>query len=368
MMTGQDAVPQKHLRIGHVTERGAVNAVRSLLEAHALVVDEVDGRADYGRDLNVDITSAARVTGGIIGIQVKGGHSFHRKGRWVIPATPTDWEYWRSSTLPLIGMVWDPTSKQIRWVNLTQVARSKVFVADDTYDYEVQDDQMTEVPAVKVLDASTFPSFLNAIEEYLRITSSSAFLELLSDIDETRCRGVSACWTLGRLNPAPLVLLRRLVPGLTGASLHAAITALAHATPHPDIFWSPRNWISEPVKHEVASAMRWTPSELVQLVHGVEQLGESFWGWERGGVGQSLWSLMTMDPDLTFRLPHAVRLAVAEKKTDAAVRLLICFQAIADHPLADVLELLDSIPSLAGHEWVNLLLVELEDHGRVDVY
>ena len=107
-MTNDDAQQRKRLRVGHQHERGGVNAVRTLLEHHGMVVDEIDGRSDYGRDLNVDITRQSEVTGGIIGVQVKGGASFFRHGDWVIPAKPVDWEYWRSSTVPIIGMPTTP--------------------------------------------------------------------------------------------------------------------------------------------------------------------------------------------------------------------------------------------------------------------
>jgi len=363
-----EGVARKRLRVGHVSERGGINAVRTLLESQGLVVDEVDGRADYGRDLNVDITAASRITGGIVGVQVKGGSSFHRRGRWVVPATPTDWEYWRGSTLPVIGMTWDPATNSIRWVNLTQRARSRVHVAEESYDYELQDDAVSEVITDQVLDSSTFSSFIESIERYLEATSSSAFLELLSADDIVRRRGVYACWTLGRADPAPLVLLRRLLPGMKGLSLWDGITALAHATPHPDIGWNPRNWISKPVEQEIAASMRWSPSELVSLVHEVEQLDSEILGWERGGVGQSLWSLMVMDPEILRKLRLATKFAVDEEKLDAAARLLICYQWMADEPLADVLNLLDEVPRLGTHQWVGILLGELREHGRIDVY
>ena len=54
---------RKRLRVGHVSERGGINAVRTLLEAHGMVVDEVDGRSDYGRDLNVTSPRTARSLG-----------------------------------------------------------------------------------------------------------------------------------------------------------------------------------------------------------------------------------------------------------------------------------------------------------------
>lgn len=368
MENSNDEVPRKQLRIGHVSERGGINAVRTLLESQGLVVDEVDGRADYGRDLNVDITTASRVTGGIIGIQVKGGSSFCRKGRWIIPAKPMDWEYWRSSTLPVIGMTWDPDTGVIRWENLSERARSRVLVSKDGYEYELQSDRVSEIAINQILDETTFGAFIDSVSRYLQATSSSAFLELLSDDDEIRCRGVYSCWTLGRLNPAPLILLRRLLPTMDGLSLRDGITALAHATPHPDIFWSSQNWISDPVKKELVDAMRWTPSELVSLVHGVEQLPDDVVAWERGGVGQSLWSIMAEDPDLLRVLRVAARLAAEEEKFDAAVRLLVCYQWVAEDPLEDVLKLLAEVPSLGGQKWAQVLVSEMRDHGRIDVY
>jgi hypothetical protein len=265
-------------------------------------------------------------------------------------------------------MTWDPETNLIRWANLTQRARSRVLVAEGSYDYELQDDGAAEVPTDQILDRTTFASFIEAVERYLHATNSSAFLDLLSEDDETRCRGVYACWTLGRSNPAPLILLRHLLPVLHGLSLRDGIAALAHATPHPDIAWSSRNWISGPVEQEIAAAMRWTPSELVSLVHGVEQLDADFLGWERGGVGQSLWSIMAMDPNLLSSLRIAVRLAADEKKLEAAVRLLVCFQWLAGDPLVDVLNVLEEAPSLREHEWVRTLVAELRAHGRLDVY
>lgn len=359
---------RKRLRVGHVSERGGINAVRTLLESQGLVVDEVDGRADYGRDLNVDITAMSQITGGIIGVQVKGGSSFHRKGRWVIPATPTDWDYWRSSTVPIIGMTWDPATNTIRWVNLTQRARSRVHVPDGSYAYELQDDAASEVVAEHVLDGTTFASFIEATERYLEATSSTAFLELLFDDDAVRRRAVYACWTLGRADPAPLILLRRLLPAMKGLSLWDGITALAHATPHPDIGWNSRNWISEPVKREIAASMRWSPSELVSLVNEVEQFDDEILGWERGGVGQSLRSIRCMDPEILSVLRLATGLAANEGKLDAAARLLICYQWMADEPLTDVLALLNEVPQLRSHSWIPILIGELREHGRVAVY
>lgn len=342
--------------------------MRTLLECHNLVVDEVDGRSDYGRDLNVDITRSSRLTGGIIGVQVKGGRSFFRGGQWVIPALPVDWEYWRASTLPIIGMVHDPAEGTVRWINLTHLARSRVLIEDNSFDGTPRSDDLAEVVVSQVLDGETIEEFIIQMEAYLSATADSAYLSLVDLDDTVRREGVFNCWTLGRHDPRPLILLRRMLPTLDGRSLVDAIQVLAHATPHPDIFWTKQNWISPVVKKDVARSFRWSPDELVKLVHAVEMMDDGGVDWERGGLGQSMWSKMVSDPDLCGKLPAAIRTCVESNRLRAAVRLLICYQYLVDDPLTMVETLLQSYPMLAQDEMAQIVLQEMRDFGRLSVY
>ena len=363
-----DAPPRKRLRVGHRSERGGINAVRALLERHGLVVDEVDGRSDYGRDLNVDITRDSEITGGIIGVQVKGGRTFFRRGHWVIPAAPVDWDYWRASTVPIIGMVHDPDTNTIRWINLTELARSRVLVQHDSYEAREQSDDLSEVAVDQVLDDDSFESFFTHAETYLAATANSAYLLLLNVDDDDRRQGVFNCWTLGRRDPRPLILLRRLLPSLSGRSLIDGIHVLAHVTPHPDILWTKQNWIPPLVEEPVQASFRWSPDELTKLVHAVETMDEGGGDWRRGGVGQSLWSIMVIDPDLCGKLPVAIRNAVDAGQIQAAVRLLVCYQYLADDPVADVDAIMRAHPALAENEMASWIVEELQERGRFDVY
>ncbi|MCA4757074.1 DUF4365 domain-containing protein [Mycolicibacterium fortuitum] len=354
--------------MGHRSERGGINAVRTLLERHNLVVDEVDGRSDYGRDLNVDVTRGAEITGGIIGVQVKGGRSFYRKGRWIIPATPADWHYWRSSTVPIIGMVHDPDTSDIRWINLSQRARSKVHIDDGDYGAAPQSDDRTEVVVTDVLDDTSFDAFLDEVETYLAATAESAYLLLVESDDELRRRGIFNCWTLGRRDPRPLILLRRLLPSMTGRSLLDGITVLAHATPHPDIFWTKQNWITPLIEDEVRATLCWSPEELATLVHAVETFDDGGVDWQRGGVGQNLWSIMVVDPDLCQKLPGAIRICVEADQLQAALRLVICYQYLVDDPVAVVDAIMKEYPPLAADEMSGWIVEHLHEWGRIDVY
>lgn len=359
---------RKRLRVGHHSERGGINAVRTLLERHNLVVDEVDGRSDYGRDLNVDVTREGEVTGGIVGVQVKGGISFFRHGRWVIPATPTDWGYWRSSTVPIIGMVHDPGTGIIRWINLSQLARSRVQIDESGFSSQPQSDSLTEVVVTRVLDDEHFDLFLTEVETYLAATAESAYLLLVDNDDDARRRGVFHCWTLGRRDPRPLILLRRVLISLTERSLLDAISVLAHVTPHPDIFWTKQNWITPLIGDEVQRTYRWSTDELATLVHALETTDDEGAFWQRGGVGQSLWSIMVVDPDLSAKLPGAIQASVEAGHIEAAVRLIICHQYLAKDPAAEVDSIIRKHPALAENEMVTGIVEGIHRWGRLDVY
>lgn len=332
-----------------------------------MVVDEVDGRSDYGRDLNVDLTRDSEVTGGIIGVQVKGGASYCKHGEWVIPAAPADWEYWRSSTVPIIGMIHDPATGIIRWRNLTRLARSRVML-EDSYSPPAQSDELTEVAVSDVLDDDTFDTFVDQLEAYLAATADSAYLLLLDPDDAVRCRGVFNCWTLGRHDPRPLILLRRLLPSLTERSLIDGIHVLAHATSHPDIFWTKQNWISPLIEKDIQASFRWFPDELAELVNAIETMDDGGADWQRGGVGQSLWSIMVVDPELCSKLPAAIRTCVQAGRIQAAVRLLICYQYLTDNPVADVDAIMAANPALAEDEMAGWVVEELNEHGSFPVY
>jgi len=103
-VTGYEPPARKKLRIGH----GAINACRALLERHGLVVHEVDARADYGRDLLVDLIENGEITGAVAGIQVKGDRRFFRdNATWVLSASPKDARFWADSSIPVVGVLWD---------------------------------------------------------------------------------------------------------------------------------------------------------------------------------------------------------------------------------------------------------------------
>jgi len=264
--------PRKQLRFGHASERGAVNAVRTLLEAHRHVVDEVEGRNDYGRDLIVDITERGEITGAIIGIQVKGDRRFIKDGDWELPASPKDRRYWAESSVPIVGVLWNPDDGGMRWINLTAYARTDPTISTwpFTRPRRVPDEEPSDVkilfPKSQVLSDTTLSLMLEQLRAYLRQSSTPALLGLF-DLDDERCsNAVFDCWTLGRSDARAFLLLRWALPSLSGDPLRDAIRTLSYLTPHPDVFWDASNWIPPEIKRQVQTAFRWSAQEICDLV------------------------------------------------------------------------------------------------------
>ncbi|MFD7056046.1 DUF4365 domain-containing protein [Streptomyces mirabilis] len=101
------------------TERAGVNALRTLLEEHDHLVQEISGSADHGEDLYVAFTKGTKRTGHVIAVQVKAGKKFKRSTGYAIPigSHRDDWQQLR---IPVVGVVYDTAEKQLFWVNISK--------------------------------------------------------------------------------------------------------------------------------------------------------------------------------------------------------------------------------------------------------
>ncbi|MBI2709797.1 MAG: DUF4365 domain-containing protein [Actinobacteria bacterium] len=99
-----------------VAGREAVLAFERFCLDHRWVFHEVPGHADFGKDGYVDLVEASgAVTGGCFSVQIKGGRSRRRAGGYRIDASENNRRQWAASTLPVIGIVWDPDHSSLHW-------------------------------------------------------------------------------------------------------------------------------------------------------------------------------------------------------------------------------------------------------------
>src|SRR5256714_9189506 len=90
-----------------------------------------------------------------------------------------------------------------------------------------------------------------------------------------------------------------------------------------------------------------TSSMSVRGTQPLETMDDGGADWPRGGVGQSLWSIMVVDPELCSKVPAAIRTCVEAGRIQAALPLLIFYQYPTDQPVAGVRPVLAPHPAPA---------------------
>lgn len=348
-MTRDDQdVPRKRLRVGHVSERGGVNAVRTLLEAHGHVVDEVDGRNDYGRDLIADITDRSEITGAVIGLQIKGDRRYIADDVWKLPVSAKDRRYWAESSIPIVGILWNPDNGEMRWTNLTEHARyeSTAITWQPTWLYCNYDEPYNPgfafFPEHQALNGSTLPRMIGLMRGFIRQTSSLSFLNLF-DSDAERCfSGVVACWAAGHTDHRAILLLRHALLSLSGEALREAIVVLGMATDGANHYWA------EEIKSQIRPALRWSAHEIYHLASSTSKFCSAL-------------GLLVQDPNFPANIPTAIDLAIAKGDLNGAFRIWILYR----HLPADQVEAADialaRYPELSCHPGVQRELHEPDE-------
>jgi hypothetical protein len=108
-----------------VTSEKAVNAFEAFCLDQGWVFTETSEQTDFGKDGYLDFSKEGRLTGQCIALQIKGGVSFHRRDSYVIPADRRRRTFWRESSIPVFGIVWDPAGGGLYWTDLTGTLRNE---------------------------------------------------------------------------------------------------------------------------------------------------------------------------------------------------------------------------------------------------
>lgn len=347
----------KYVRQNWPTERAAVNAVTDFFERNHCIVQAVSGENDIGKDAYVDLTEGLRVTGVMIAVQVKGGAQVRRRSGYGVPFSADDAELFSDSTIPVIGIAFDEDNGSLWWVNLTAYCRARREGGDGRGGFASAPDQLT---------ASSLPDFKAAMKAATKAEEHVNILDLVSDNPQQQASAVNDCFALGRRDPRAMLLLRRLLITLHPDAIMAGLGALAYLTPHPDIGWTSRNWISGPVKARLRNELRWSPAELQLLLSAVDDDADM---WGRGGAGEDITMLLLEDPDIV----HKLRVMVRDPTLDAYLRfrafVYLIYQAEnGDAARVVAQEELSVSPELSQDVSVCQLMAEVEEHGWLDIF
>lgn len=332
------------LRANRKTERAGVNAARSLFESNGCVFQEVELGNDYGKDAYVDLTDGDEVTGLTVALQIKAGASYARGSDFAIPVEGHE-ELWRSSTVPIAGIVFDPTHSVPYWCDISGYLK------------EHRDKPVSEIPVYakcRLTAATIHSQFKSHFRQYANTYRASlAILQVTSSDDNRQIAAMQDCFAAGRADARILIVLRYLLGMLSGEPLKCAIVILSHATPHPDIVWRASNWIPSSVSHDIRAHFRWTVDEVVRALAAVE------WEeWQRGDVGQCLYMLLCEDPDIEAKIEDVITVSLANGDEHVAwTAVYLSVYWAGENARAKYKEITSAMPMIRGLP----LAAELED-------
>jgi hypothetical protein len=230
---------------------------------------------------------------------VKGGESYRRSSGYGIPIDEDHVNVWRQSSVPVAGIIYDPDDKKLRWCNISDYLRN---ISESLPSF-------IPVDATRILNQESLESdFRKCFQSYHRqMVAGPALLQLTSNDESARTVALLDCFALGRSDARLLILLRYLLGMFKDDNLRLAIRILAHATPHPDIFWHKGNWIPETVCAEVKAHLRLSEDEIAYLMKAIPSED-----WQRGGSGQDLYSILCVDPSIEKKMGEVAIRAIEQ--------------------------------------------------------
>ncbi len=346
---------RKTVSTQRVTARAAVNAVRTFLEKHSQVYLEVDQSNDFGKDAYMDLVKDGGLTGLVVAIQVKGGPSYRSGSGYYIPYSPSDRRLWVDSSVPVFGIVHDEEKSYLHWVNLTAEL------------LDCPDDRHGKVQAKFLLDDTTWSDFYEVAARAAKLGGRSLLGLHSNDLTQQHI-AISDCFAIGRFDSRALIMLRRSLPHLLPEAVEHAVYTLAHSVPyHPDRFWTKDNTVSSKVQSEVLRAFNWTPSDAAYLLRFVDN--ENM--FRRGSVGEDIYLLLSggWEPDVFQLFADTLELAVSIGDEDLSLKSLAIMQYHGGEEGARVVieEAIRRYPELINYAHVNELVMEVQEHGWLDI-
>ncbi len=333
--------------------REGVNFAQAFFESQDCIFVEVPQQHDFGKDAYIDIGEKGKFTPLCAALQIKSGESYRTTdGDYFIPIEKHA-NNWRRSTVPVFGLVYDPTDRLVRWVDLTAYLRAH------------PDQQGGRIPISRhavLTDASLRSEFVPAVMAYVADGGGAIALNLLS-VGPLQLDAVFDAWALGRRDAKFLILLRRLILELEVDAVRRAIHLLSHAGSHPNIFWTKENWIPQHIGDQVLPSFRWSPAELAHMIRAVPSEDYGY-----GTLGESLDVLMYEDPNIVVALHPAIGLMLAANDMDAAVRGATLVLSHSREARRELFLLLQEYPALMDDEWFCGVAAAVEECGKFSLY
>lgn len=140
----------------NITDKSGINALRTLVESKGSFFREINRQDDIGFDANIEFCKKLLPTGIEIKIQIKSGTSYFNKTGSFIKSDHEHFEYWKNFIIPAFGITYNPETKTLYWVNITEYLLKTKNI--ESFNIPVSNEN--------ILTENTFDDFMNNCIKY----------------------------------------------------------------------------------------------------------------------------------------------------------------------------------------------------------
>jgi hypothetical protein len=341
------------------TAKKGVNYVRDIIESSNSIFHEIHQENDYGNDAFVELVEGTNVRGITVAVQIKSGTSYCSTETCKIPASKQHFEYWKSHTLPVIGVVYDPEEHKGYWVDIKRYITDRTSLPEEgPYTISFKKTEFSSFTAEN-FELIVKPIYLKA-QVKLPLTTSMRFCS--SDDYTEHSLGLAVLMNHYAASIEAWELMFSTLRSRTISTLDPSILYyLAHIPGHPDIHWSPNKLIPLDLKEYLKNIVAdWSIEDVAKILCLLSE-DESF---ERGSLGQNADAVISLIKDKNDKLISVIedhRLPTFAR--DSAALLYAYYTQLEG--IQKLRELAVEYPDLT---WPSELVRQLETEGYIYLY
>jgi len=352
------------------TSSTGVNFIRSLVEQHNCIFQKIDLENDVGNDAYIEFIKDQQATGCCIAAQIKSGDSYVSKdgSTFLLKADKPHFEYWASHSLPVCGVVFEPTTETAAWCDISEFLKQNPRVIVDG-PYQIP------IPRDRVLNANTYAHFAEHFLSYRNTYRSDQYfgeaLERFAIREDVRgCQdALKSLFSFHRQRFSTWYYLLSCLRHFRGHPLlRPIIVRLCHIPGHGDIFWHKENIIDSEVTKAALAFMKQAlgKEDVIALLESVDENGFS-----RGSIGQCVHSIIDV-AERQVELLSSITFdqTIADETRFSALQLLACKmqQTSKDETLKLIRSYLEKFPNSEFGEQIKFMDSEITETGWIGFY
>jgi hypothetical protein len=347
------------LKSSAMAKRG-VNYVRNIIESSNSIFHEVHQENDYGNDAFIELVEGEDVKGITLAIQVKSGSSFCSNSSCSIPASKQHFEYWKSHSLPVIGIVFDPNEGIAYWTNITNHLESNPEVlVNGPYTITFKKADFSR------FTADSFETLFKPIhlKKQIKLTIDKSITYLSSKNHTEHSLGLHV---LLNLYCNEFKAWEAIFDAFRFRSINdldpSIVFCIAHIPGHPDIYWGNGKSIATNVRSKLRDQIsNFSEHDIVKLLSLLDEDELSF---ERGTLGQSAESIISLLVHKEAKLLSVINNSKYPIYVREASVILFAYYK-QEHGISELVKISSNFPELT---WASETATILKEEGYLYFY